>query len=101
MRYDQFMQFGWKVLIPASLAWIMIVATLRVLSLTGAPRAATIAFASTVVLLVMLVNFGFENAKNKKKNAPVAEVSEPEFAVPQLPIKVSTINVSTGQRGDQ
>ena len=101
MRYDQFMQFGWKVLIPVSLAWIMIVATLRVLSLNGAPRTATVAFASGVVLLIMLVNFGFENAKNKKKNAPVAEVSEPEFAVPQLPIKVSTINVSTGKRGDQ
>ena len=101
MRYDQFMQFGWKVLIPVSLAWIMIVATLRVLSLNGAPRAATVAFASGIVLLIMLVNFGFENAKNKKKNAPVAEVSEPEFAVPQLPIKVSTINVSTGKRGDQ
>jgi hypothetical protein len=79
----------------------MIVATLRVLSLNGAPRTATVAFASGVVLLVMLVNFGFENAKNKKKNTPVAEVSEPEFAVPQLPIKVSTINVSTGKRGDQ
>jgi NADH-quinone oxidoreductase subunit H len=101
MRYDQFMQFGWKVLIPVSLAWIMIVATLRVLSLTGASRAATIAFASGVVLLVMLVNFGFENARNKKKNAPIAEVSEPEFAVPELPFKVSTINVSTGKRGDQ
>ena len=101
MRYDQFMQFGWKVLIPVSLAWIMIVATLRVLSLNGAPRAATIAFASVVVLLVMLVNFTFENAKNKKKNAPVADVSEPDFAVPQLPIQVSTINVSTGKRGDQ
>jgi hypothetical protein len=49
----------------------------------------------------MLVNFGFENAKNKKKNTPFAEVSEPEFAVPQLPIKVSTINVSTGKKGDQ
>jgi NADH-quinone oxidoreductase subunit H len=101
MRYDQFMQFGWKVLIPVSLAWIMIVATLRVLSLNGAPKAATVAFASTVVLLVMLVNFGFENAKTKKKNAPFAEVSEPDFAVPELPIKVSTINVSTGKRGDQ
>jgi NADH-quinone oxidoreductase subunit H len=101
MRYDQFMQFGWKVLIPASLAWIMIVATLRVLSQNGAPRTATVAFASGIVLLVMLVNFGFENAKNKKKNAPHAEVSEPEFAIPQLPIKVSTINVSTGKKGDQ
>jgi NADH-quinone oxidoreductase subunit H len=101
MRYDQFMQFGWKVLIPASLAWIMIVATLRVLSQNGAPRTATVAFASAVVLLVMLVNFGFENAKAKKKNAPFAEVTEPEFAVPELPIKVSTINVSTGKKGDQ
>jgi NADH-quinone oxidoreductase subunit H len=101
MRYDQFMQFGWKVLIPVSLAWILIVATLRVLSLNGAPKAATVAFASTVVLLVMLVNFGFENAKNKKKNAPHAEFSDPDFAIPQLPIKVSTINVSTGKKGDQ
>ena len=101
MRYDQFMQFGWKVLIPVSLAWILIVATLRVLSLNGAPKAATVAFASTVVLLVMLVNFGFENAKNKKKNAPHAEFADPDFAIPQLPIKVSTINVSTGKKGDQ
>jgi len=95
------MQFGWKVLIPVSLAWIMVVATLRVLSLNAAPKAATVAFASTVVLLVMLVNFGFENAKNKKKNLPHAEVSEPNFAVPQLPISVPTINVSTGLKGDQ
>ncbi|MSZ45573.1 MAG: NADH-quinone oxidoreductase subunit NuoH, partial [Actinobacteria bacterium] len=32
LRYDQFMKFGWKVLIPVSLLWILIVATLRVLS---------------------------------------------------------------------
>jgi len=30
MRYDQFMRFGWKVLIPASLVWIVIVAAARV-----------------------------------------------------------------------
>ncbi|MGN0101857.1 MAG: NADH-quinone oxidoreductase subunit NuoH, partial [Dietzia sp.] len=31
LRYDQFMGFGWKVLIPVSLAWVMAVATLRVI----------------------------------------------------------------------
>lgn len=31
LRYDQFMAFGWKVLIPVSLAWVMVVATIRVI----------------------------------------------------------------------
>jgi NADH-quinone oxidoreductase subunit H len=30
IRYDQLMAFGWKVLIPASLAWILMIATIRV-----------------------------------------------------------------------
>jgi len=30
VRYDQLMTFGWKVLIPVSLAWILMVATVRV-----------------------------------------------------------------------
>jgi NADH-quinone oxidoreductase subunit H len=30
-RYDQFMRLGWKLLIPVSLVWLMLVATLRVL----------------------------------------------------------------------
>nr|WP_284291376.1 NADH-quinone oxidoreductase subunit H [Angustibacter aerolatus] len=31
VRYDQFMRFGWKFLIPASLLWIVAVATIRAL----------------------------------------------------------------------
>ncbi|NKZ69805.1 NADH-quinone oxidoreductase subunit NuoH [Rhodococcus hoagii] len=31
LRYDQFMNLGWKVLIPVALAWVMVVATVRAL----------------------------------------------------------------------
>jgi len=34
MRYDQFMKLGWKVLIPASLVWIVAVSFVRVIRLT-------------------------------------------------------------------
>jgi NADH-quinone oxidoreductase subunit H len=103
LRYDQFMQFGWKVLIPISILWILVVATLRVLSLQGAPRSVVIAFASTVVVLIMAVNIGFENSK-KKKEAAVADgdnKAAPSFAVPSLPMEVSTINVSKNIGGDR
>jgi NADH-quinone oxidoreductase subunit H len=35
MRYDQFMDFGWKWLIPAALAWTVAVAFIRMASLEG------------------------------------------------------------------
>ena len=35
LRYDQFMAFGWKRLIPISLVWIVAVATVRAISLEG------------------------------------------------------------------
>ncbi len=101
LRYDQFMQFGWKILIPVSIVWILVVATLRVLSLQGAPRLVVVGFASFVVLVVMLVNIGFENAKVKKSKAIVEDVLVPNFAVPELPIHISAINVShTTMGGD-
>ena len=94
LRYDQFMQFGWKVLIPVSILWILVVATLRVLSMQGASRFVIMGFAVGLVIIVMAINILFENAKNKKKNSPVAESAIPSFAVPELPSHVSSINVS-------
>jgi NADH-quinone oxidoreductase subunit H len=99
LRYDQFMQFGWKILIPVSILWILVVATLRTLSLEGAPRIVVVGFASFVVLLVMAANIGFENAKKKKLESLEVETSEPSFAVPTVPMNVSIINVSQAGKG--
>ena len=99
LRYDQFMQFGWKILIPVSILWILVVATLRTLSLEGAPRIVVVGFASFVVLLVMAANIGFENAKKKKLASIEVETSEPSFAVPTVPMNFSNINVSQGSKG--
>jgi NADH-quinone oxidoreductase subunit H len=101
LRYDQFMQFGWKVLIPVSILWILVVATLRVLSLQNAPRLIIVAFASSVVFIIMAANFGFERAKNKTALAiPDGDNKDaPKFAVPSLPMEVSTINVSQNVGG--
>ena len=38
LRYDQFMGLGWKMLIPISLVWVMIVATVRALPQRGLRR---------------------------------------------------------------
>jgi NADH-quinone oxidoreductase subunit H len=60
MRYDQFMRFGWRWLIPISLVWIVAVATFRVGNLEGwfSTRAFWIVAAVVFVVLLGLSFFG-------------------------------------------
>lgn len=99
LRYDQFMQFGWKVLIPVSIVWILVVATLRLMSLQGASRLTVVAFASFVVLLVLVVNIAFDNAKKKKESIVFNDPTAPSFAIPELPMNISSVNVSEHKNG--
>ena len=96
LRYDQFMKFGWKVLIPASLVWILIVATIRVLQQEGASRAVTIAFAGGVALLLMAISSLTDRSK-KVSGEPLAEGEDPQFPVPSLP-HLRSISVTGGQK---
>ena len=96
LRYDQFMKFGWKVLIPVSLIWILIVASLRVLQQEGAPRSAILAFAAGVVIIVMAISSLVERNKEKVRTADLPEGEAPNFPVPSLP-NVQSINVSGGK----
>jgi NADH-quinone oxidoreductase subunit H len=92
LRYDQFMKFGWKVLIPVSLIWIMIVASLRVIQQNGASRTMAIAFALGVVVIVMAISSLFEKSKNEARK-PLPEGEAPNFPLPQLP-GVTSFNAS-------
>jgi NADH-quinone oxidoreductase subunit H len=89
MRYDQFMALGWKVLIPVSLAWIVAVATIRVISLEGNIDR-TYLVAAIAVLLVLTVGLMFVGEK-KAEEAPVEASEEPHdafaggFPVPPMP----------------
>ncbi len=87
LRYDQFMKFGWKVLIPASLVWIMVVATLRVLSSEGASQIVIGGFTLGVVLLVLAGTSVYEKSKEKahERAYDIGEMPEPSFPVPVMP----------------
>ena len=94
LRYDQFMKFGWKVLIPASLVWIMVVSTLRVFSLQGTSRAYVLAFVVGAILLGLGGTSIYDRTKKRKTGDVAALVYEaPDFAVPQIPMSVSTFVV--------
>ena len=47
----------------------------------------------------MLVNIGFESAKERKLKAVIEEAPNPNFAVPSLPAQTSVINVSQATMG--
>jgi NADH-quinone oxidoreductase subunit H len=70
LRYDQFMQFGWKVLIPVSIAWIMIVAAARALrndvSLTTTE---ILAGGAVVIVLLLLVSWVVQSRQDRKAEA--------------------------------
>jgi NADH-quinone oxidoreductase subunit H len=86
LRYDQFMALGWKILIPVSLAWIMIVAITHSLRVQGYDAAVTglITAGIVVALLLLLVLWRTLRARNIRK-IPDQALDAGAFPVPPLP----------------
>ncbi|MGZ4426862.1 MAG: NADH-quinone oxidoreductase subunit NuoH [Nocardioidaceae bacterium] len=99
MRYDQFMKFGWKRLIPISLLWIMAVATIRAISLNGGIDRGYLLAGIGVVAVLFLVMFfigGDEEQVAAAEAGPAPAEEQPfdafagGYPVPPLPGQTST-----------
>jgi NADH-quinone oxidoreductase subunit H len=117
LRYDQFMHFGWKRLIPIALAWIVAVATVRAVSLSGGlePRYLLIGLGIVLVLTLLVFYFGEaeeSEAERETERAP-ADPYVGGYPVPPMPAggavrgpaealrfdKGAPVTTTTGERG--
>ena len=88
LRYDQFMAFGWKRLIPIALAWIIAVATVRAVTLDGGLDRRYLLFGIGVFAVIMLVLFFLGGDDDEE--APAEEEKEFDafaggYPVPPMP----------------
>ncbi|CAN5562374.1 NADH-quinone oxidoreductase subunit NuoH [soil metagenome] len=108
LRYDQFMAFGWKRLIPLSLLWIVAVAGIKTISLEGGINRKYLLLAGGVLLAMVIVMF-FLGEKEGEPDG-VGDGDQPEFdafaggyPVPPLPSQVartSTVSATSDGKSD-
>ena len=84
LRYDQFMAFGWKRLIPVALLWIVAVSTIRAISLEGGiDRRWVLIGIGILAALFLVLFFVGEDAEEERPEAPAPHPGG--FPVPPMP----------------
>lgn len=97
LRYDQFMRFGWKFLIPTGLIWIMAVSFIRALrtqQVSGGQRFLLLTGLATV-LGIAFVGYFLQGSKEQRADEARRLVVEPQidpfaggYPVPPMPGQV-------------
>ena len=89
LRYDQFMHFGWKRLIPFSLLWTLAVAAIRTIDLNGGFDRSYLYVAIAVCLALIVVLFFVEEKVQSDADAAEETAAFDAFAggypVPPMP----------------
>jgi NADH-quinone oxidoreductase subunit H len=92
LRYDQFMQFGWKVLIPASVGWILLVATIQGVRNEGYDVRNVVLVAAGAIVVVLVATWIWELTRRQPAAPAVERTFDPfagGFPVPPLPGQVA------------
>ncbi|MGV0735117.1 NADH-quinone oxidoreductase subunit NuoH [Mycobacterium syngnathidarum] len=84
LRYDQFMALGWKVLIPVSLVWIMVVAVTHSLREQGYHNWATGLVTTAVIVVAVLAAALWKSLRGRMIQLS-PEQSAGAYPVPPLP----------------
>jgi NADH-quinone oxidoreductase subunit H len=75
IRYDQLMALGWKILIPAALAWTLMIATLRVWRRDGGSTAVYLV-AGGILLVLVALTLAWDVAAERASDRQAAEDAE-------------------------
>ncbi len=87
LRYDQFMQLGWKVLVPLSLLWILLVDAVRVLGAQNYSRGRLMVILGIPLAIALLVVFLWPE-RTTPIDAEPADHDEETFPVPPMDLVV-------------
>jgi NADH-quinone oxidoreductase subunit H len=85
LRYDQFMAFGWKRLIPIALIWIVAVATIRAVSLDGGVDRKYFLIGIGVLAAFFLVLFFVGDSSDQVEETAPEAAPVGGFPVPPMP----------------
>ncbi|MFD5464435.1 NADH-quinone oxidoreductase subunit NuoH [Kitasatospora sp. NPDC127059] len=93
LRYDQFMKLGWKVLIPVSLVWLVLIASVRALRNEGYGSGSVVLYVGApvgAILLLALVRDFLRKQPVEEQPPPNAEFDPMAggYPVPPLPGQV-------------
>jgi NADH-quinone oxidoreductase subunit H len=87
MRYDQFMRLGWKVLVPVSLLWILLIFAVRTWRNSGGSTVALLVAVGIGVAVVLMIAFLVPDRRGPSE--PVVELAS-DYPVPPLDLVVPT-----------